>query len=116
MSTTLRVELTKAGCPVSTATIVVQNAVGPPSQIGKADQSPAALGGTTISSTDPRLDKGFAIRQDNKAPRCYAIDTTGNAIYVWFVPATGTPGFKKIFTTATPYTTGNNPIPAFHSV
>lgn len=110
MSTTLRLELTNAGCNVATATIVFQNGVGKAPEVGRQHVNPSAYGGqSTTGGTDSRLDKPFAIRQDTQLPRCIAIDA--NNIYVWDVAASRRPRFTAIPIVATAYTTGNALIP-----
>ena len=110
MSTTLRAELTKAGCNVASATIIFQDGVGHRKGIGVPDVSPTTYNGvSTTGGTDPRLDQPFAIRQDAVAPRCVALDT--NFIYVWVALPSRRPYFRAIPITAAAYTTGNTLIP-----
>lgn len=110
MSTTLRIELTAAGCNVSTATIIFQQPVGHPAPTGKQNTNPVNLQGqSTTGGTDARLDAKFAIRQDNQVPRCIAID--GTYVYVWHASPSRRPKFEQISYTPTSYTTGNVPIP-----
>lgn len=112
MSTTLRIELTNAGCPVSTAKIVFQQGVGHMQQTGKQNVNPTNLQGqSTTGGTDARLDAKFSIRQDNQVPRCIAIDTTNSVVYVWQASGTRRPKFQAIPYADTAYTTGNTPIP-----
>ena len=113
MATTLRTELTKAGCNVSTATILYQPGIGqlpsigsPTKQVPTKAAIPAAV---TLAPTDARLDARFIQRQEQSAPRCMAID--GTSIYVWIALPTSQPGFMKILSTAAPYTAGTAILP-----
>lgn len=111
MATTLRTELTKAGCNVATATILLQPGVGQKLPIGSpvAAQDPLRPA-VTLTSTDPRLDARFIQRASQDAPRCMAIDS--NAVYVWTaLPTAFQPGFTRIPITAAPYTAGTAAIP-----
>lgn len=112
MSTTLRIELTNAGCPVSTASIVLQPGIGRAPEIGKQNVNPTALNSRVVTNgVDPSLDQTFSIRQDTQLPRCIAIDSTNGFVYVWHSAPSRRPVFSKIPITTTSYTTGNMPIP-----
>ena len=109
MATTLRTELTRAGCNVGTATIVLQPGIGQPNTIGSSSIA-QPKSGAVVPSNDARLDAKFIHRQDQSAPRCIATDAT--SIYVWVALPSQSPGFMKIPTASSAYTGGSAaPIP-----
>lgn len=114
MATTLRTELTKAGCNVSTATILYQPGIGQLPAIGSpTKQTPgnaAIPAAVTLAPTDARLDARFIQRTEQSAPRCMAIDATG--IYIWVaLPSAFAPGFMKLQITPTNFANGTAIIP-----
>jgi len=114
MATTLRTELTKAGCNVATATIIFQDGVGPALRIGVASTNPVNRNGVaTTGGTDARLDRRFVQgTTGTQVPRCVAIDSL--YIYMWTAGNITDPLFTRIPITAASYTTGNMPIQYLH--
>lgn len=111
MATTLRTELTAAGCNVATATIIFQDGLGRQPGIGKNEIAPTARNGRSVTNgVDPVLDKKFINGAgQTQIPRCMAIDAT--AVYIWYAPVNGDGRFMRFLTALTSYTSGNNPIP-----
>lgn len=110
MATTLRTELTKAGCNVSTATILLQPGIGQRVQTGTPSKPlDPIVAAVTLAPTDARLDARFIQRQSQDAPRCMAIDS--NYVYVWTALPSSQPGFMRIALSLTPYTAGTAAIP-----
>lgn len=111
MATTLATELTKAGCNIATATIVIQPGIGQQPPIGNpTNQTNPSKAGVVVTSTDPRLSARFVQRGSQDVPRCIAYDA--NAVYVWVnLPTAFQPSFQRIPITSAPYVAGTAAIP-----